>query len=108
MQGLVSVLTQKCATLRAIKHATEQQLAQGISTLSVDWGAWDSAGMAARAGLARMARLGIGAIAPNGRLGGLGQAAVELPCWVAMLTGHRMRCALGQVRPSVFEVRRGC
>lgn len=35
---------------------------------------------------------------PSGRLGGHGQAAVELPCWVAMLTGHRMRRALGQVR----------
>ena len=39
---------------------------------------------------------------PNGRLGGHGQAAVKLPCWVAMLTGHRMRHALGQVR-RVYE-----
>ena len=54
-------------------HAIERQLAQGISTLSVDWGAWDSAGMAARAGLARMERLGIGAIAPMEGLAAMGR-----------------------------------
>ena len=56
--------------LRRFREVTS---AQGVGTLSVDWGAWDSTGMAARAGLARMERLGIGAIAPTEGLGALGR-----------------------------------
>jgi hypothetical protein len=44
---------------------------QGVGSLSVAWGAWAGAGMAARAGLARMARLGVGAIAPDAGLAAL-------------------------------------
>ena len=45
---------------------------QGVGSLSVAWGAWAGAGMAARAGLARMARLGVGAVAPDAGLAALG------------------------------------
>lgn len=41
--------------------------------MSVDWGAWAGAGMAARAGLARMERLGVGAITPSAGLAALGR-----------------------------------
>ena len=45
--------------------------ATGVPGLSVGWGAWAGAGMAAHAGLERMERLGFGAIAP-----GAGMAAL--------------------------------
>lgn len=35
---------------------------QGLPSLSVNWGAWGGSGMAAAAGIARMERLGFGAI----------------------------------------------
>lgn len=35
---------------------------QGMATLSVNWGAWAGSGMAAAAGIARMERLGFGAV----------------------------------------------
>ncbi len=37
---------------------------QGRAAVSVQWGAWAGGGMAAKAGLERMERLGYGAIAP--------------------------------------------
>lgn len=37
---------------------------QGMTAESVNWGAWAGHGMAARAGLQRMERLGFGAIEP--------------------------------------------
>ncbi len=46
---------------------------QGVGSMSVDWGAWAGAGMAVRAGLARMERLGVGAIAPSAGLAALGR-----------------------------------
>lgn len=38
---------------------------QGVPGLAVNWGAWAGAGMAAAAGIERMARLGFGAIQPR-------------------------------------------
>ena len=62
---------------------------QGLAALSVQWGAWAGAGMAAHAGLERMERLGFGAVRPAagmalvrsllGALGGAGSAAAGLP-----------------------------
>ena len=38
---------------------------QGVATISVNWGAWAGSGMAAKAGVARMDRMGFGAIKPG-------------------------------------------
>ncbi len=38
---------------------------QGIASVSVNWGAWAGSGMAAKAGVARMERMGFGAIEPG-------------------------------------------
>ncbi len=38
---------------------------QGIASASVNWGAWAGSGMAAKAGVARMERMGFGAIEPS-------------------------------------------
>ena len=37
---------------------------QGIAALSVNWGAWAGSGMAEKAGIERMERLGFGALRP--------------------------------------------
>ncbi len=37
---------------------------QGIAALSVNWGAWAGSGMAEKAGIERMERLGFGALQP--------------------------------------------
>ena len=46
--------------------------AQGTVSVSVNWGAWAGSGMAAAAGIARMERLGFGAISPAGGAAALG------------------------------------
>ena len=38
---------------------------QGVASVSVNWGAWAGSGMAAKAGVARMERMGFGAIEPG-------------------------------------------
>ena len=37
---------------------------QGVAALSVNWGAWAGSGMAEKAGIERMERLGFGALQP--------------------------------------------
>ena len=46
---------------------------QGCPTASVNWGAWAGAGMAARAGVGRMERLGFGLINPSAGVAALGR-----------------------------------
>ena len=41
--------------------------------LSVNWGAWAGSGMAAKAGIDRMARLGFGALAPDTGMAAIGR-----------------------------------
>ena len=45
---------------------------QGCAVQSVNWGAWAGHGMAAKAGLERMARLGYGAVQPEAGMAALG------------------------------------
>ena len=40
--------------------------------MSVNWGAWADSGMAAKAGVERMARLGFGAVAPRAGMAAIG------------------------------------
>ena len=45
---------------------------QGLAAQSVNWGAWAGHGMAAKAGLERMARMGFGAVQPMAGMSALG------------------------------------
>ena len=45
---------------------------------SVNWGAWAGSGMAARAGVERMARLGFGAVAPEAGMAAIGRLLAAL------------------------------
>lgn len=62
---------------------------QGLTSVSVNWGAWAGSGMAAGAGLARMERLGFGAIPPAAGAAALGSVLRSLhgSATAAQLTG---------------------
>jgi hypothetical protein len=62
---------------------------QGLTSVSVNWGAWAGGGMAAGAGLARMERLGFGAIPPAAGAAALGGVLRQLHAGgaAAQLTG---------------------
>ena len=53
-------------------HVSAMRGAQGLATQTVNWGAWAGHGMAAKAGLERMARLGFGAVQPTAGMSALG------------------------------------
>ena len=57
--------------------------------MSVNWGAWAGSGMAAKAGVARMERLGFGAVAPAAGAAVMGALLRSLgrPRAPAQLTG---------------------
>ncbi len=65
---------------------------QGIAGVSMNWGAWAGSGMAAKAGVARMERLGFGAVEP-------GAGAVVLGALLRSLGGPK---APAQLTGSVF------
>jgi acyl transferase domain-containing protein/acyl-CoA synthetase (AMP-forming)/AMP-acid ligase II/NADPH:quinone reductase-like Zn-dependent oxidoreductase/acyl carrier protein len=55
--------------------AAQEQQQQGLSSVSVQWGAWDGAGMASSAAVRRkLASLGMGLLAPSQGLGALSRA----------------------------------
>lgn len=66
---------------------------QGLTSVSVNWGAWAGSGMAAGAGLARMERLGFGAIPPAAGAAALGAVLRSL---------HSGDGAAAQLTGSVF------
>ena len=45
-------------------HGAYAGWVQGMAVLSVSWGAWAGSGMAEKAGIERMERLGFGALQP--------------------------------------------
>ena len=57
-----------------------------MAAISVNWGAWAGSGMAEKAGIARMERMGVGALHPGAGLAALGcllsglQRLAALPC----------------------------
>jgi hypothetical protein len=74
--------------------------AQGLASVAVNWGAWAGGGMAAGAGLARMERLGFGAVPPAAGATALGGALRQLHGGgaAAQLTGSVFlwdRCCAG-------------
>ena len=51
---------------------------QGVAAVSVNWGAWAGSGMAEKAGIERMERLGFGALQPVAGLAALGRLLASL------------------------------
>ena len=64
-------------------HPFVIKLLQGIKSVSIQWGAWAGAGMAAHdnAILARLERVGLGAIRPAEGLAALQQALSGVSCF---------------------------
>jgi hypothetical protein len=65
-------LSRPCSTLCSFLFNVPCFGVQGLTTASINWGAWAGAGMAARAGVERMERLGFGAINPQAGVAALG------------------------------------
>ena len=79
MEGMIRIALAKCPSGILIL--------QGRPCSSVNWGAWAGSGMAAKAGIERMARLGFGAIEPQA-----GMAAIS-----SILAGQPAPQLLGSV-----------
>ncbi|BDA51455.1 probable oleandomycin polyketide synthase, modules 5 and 6 [Coccomyxa sp. Obi] len=61
------------AAANAMLDAKATQLqSQGVAAISVNWGAWAGSGMAAKAGIERMERMGFGALEPGAGMAALG------------------------------------
>ena len=60
---------------------------QGVAALSVNWGAWAGSGMAEKAGVERMERLGFGALRPAAGKPALSHIMVALSCCAVMRVG---------------------
>jgi acyl carrier protein len=79
------------AAANAVLDATAARLQrQGLAAVSVGWGAWAGSGMAEKAGIARMERLGFGALQPAAGMAALGSALAGLCRSAAAQTPPRL------------------
>ena len=94
-QVAVSLLSRTCELVTGIVQANARTVrvldvtrrcpcAQGVAALSVNWGAWAGSGMAEKAGIVRMERMGVGALQPGAGLAALGCMLGGLRCLAAL------------------------